>query len=40
VRGDAEVDPVDAELACQYCDLMGLCRILEKQTSWQEAPGD
>ena len=30
-RGDAAVDPVGFELACQYCDLTGLCRILEQQ---------
>lgn len=28
--GDARVDPVDTELACRYCDLTGLCRILER----------
>jgi len=39
-RGDAQVDPVDAELACRYCDLMSLCRILEKQSELQEAHGD
>ena len=31
-RGEASVDPVDPKLACQYCDLTGLCRILERQT--------
>ena len=30
-RGDAAVDPVGFELACQYCDLTGLCRVLEQQ---------
>jgi len=30
-RGEAVVDPVGFELACQYCDLTGLCRILEQQ---------
>ena len=29
-RGDATVDPVDPEIACKYCDLKGLCRILEQ----------
>ena len=32
-RGDAAVDPVGFELACQYCDLTGLCRILEQQNA-------
>ena len=32
-RGDATVDPVGFELACQYCDLTGLCRILEQQSA-------
>lgn len=31
-RGEASVDPVDPKLACQYCDLTGLCRILERDT--------
>lgn len=30
-RGEASVDPVDLKLACQYCDLTGFCRILERQ---------
>ena len=30
-RGEASVDPVDLKLACQYCDLAGFCRILERQ---------
>jgi probable DNA repair protein len=30
-RGEAAVDPVGFELACQYCDLTGLCRVLEQQ---------
>ncbi len=29
--GHAAVAPVGFELACQYCDLTGLCRILEQQ---------
>ncbi|MDT8444333.1 MAG: PD-(D/E)XK nuclease family protein, partial [Desulfuromonadales bacterium] len=29
-RGEAAVDPVDLKLACQYCDLTGFCRILER----------
>lgn len=29
-KGDALVDPVDPKLACQYCDLTGFCRILER----------
>ncbi len=39
-RGDAAVDPVDPELACKYCDLKGLCRILEQAGVVQEAQGD
>jgi len=30
-RGVAAVDPVGFELACKYCDLTGLCRVLERQ---------
>jgi probable DNA repair protein len=30
-RGEAAVDPVGYELACRYCDLTGLCRVLERQ---------
>jgi ATP-dependent helicase/nuclease subunit B len=36
-RGDASVDPVDPELACKYCDLKSLCRVLELQTVALEA---
>jgi ATP-dependent helicase/DNAse subunit B len=32
-RGEAAVDPVEIELACKYCDLTGLCRVLERQTT-------
>ena len=39
-RGDAAVDPVDPKLACQYCDLTGLCRILERQTLSQDGNDD
>ncbi len=39
-RGDAAVDPVDPELACQYCDLKALCRILEQRCALQEADDD
>ena len=35
-RGDAAVDPVDLEIACQYCDLKGLCRVLEQAVALQE----
>jgi len=40
VHGVAVVDPVDVELACRYCDLMGLCRILEQQSRLQEVSSD
>lgn len=39
-RGEASVDPVDPDLACKYCDLKGLCRILEQQTAPQEADNE
>ena len=39
-RGDAAVDPVDVELACKYCDLKGLCRILEQDVAVQEGHND
>lgn len=29
VKGDASVNPVSYEKACQFCDLKGLCRIAE-----------
>jgi len=29
-RGEAAVDPVEGDLACTYCDLTVLCRILEQ----------
>ena len=32
-RGEAAVDPVEIELACKYCDLTGLCRVLERQNA-------
>lgn len=38
--GVAAVDPVDPVLACQYCDLTGLCRILEQETLLREAADD
>ena len=31
--GEATVDPIGFELACQYCDLTGLCRVLEQQNT-------
>ncbi len=30
-NGIATVDPVDPDLSCKYCDLTGLCRILERE---------
>lgn len=39
-RGDASVDPVDVKLACQYCDLTGFCRILERGTASLEGNDD
>jgi probable DNA repair protein len=39
-RGDASVDPVDPKLACQYCDLTGFCRILERGTVSPEGNDD
>ncbi|MGK2944983.1 MAG: PD-(D/E)XK nuclease family protein [Desulfuromonadales bacterium] len=39
-RGDASVDPVDPKLACQYCDLTGFCRILERGATSPEGNND
>lgn len=39
-RGDAAVDPVDRELACRYCDLKSLCRILEQQSAAEGTTDD
>jgi len=39
-RGEALVDPVDPDLACKYCDLKGLCRIMEKVEVLQEVVSD
>ena len=39
-RGEALVDPVDPDLACKYCDLKGLCRIMEKVAGLQEVDSD
>jgi ATP-dependent helicase/DNAse subunit B len=39
-RGEALVDPVDPDLACKYCDLKGLCRIMEKGAGLQEVDSD
>jgi len=39
-HGDALVDPVDPELACKYCDLKGLCRILERAPGAGEIDSD
>ncbi len=38
--GDAKVDPVNPDLACQYCDLRGLCRILEQEMALLEDNDD
>jgi probable DNA repair protein len=39
-RGDASVDPVDPKIACQYCDLTGFCRIMERGTTVPEGNDD
>ncbi len=39
-QGVATVDPVDPIIACQYCDLKGLCRILEQGPDLQEEQRD
>ncbi|MGK2907209.1 MAG: PD-(D/E)XK nuclease family protein [Desulfuromonadales bacterium] len=39
-RGDASVDPVDPKIACQYCDLTGFCRIMERGTTLPEGHDD
>ena len=39
-QGSAAVDPVDPVRACQYCDLVGLCRILEQEPVLQEERSD
>jgi len=40
VRGDAVVDPVESDLACKYCDLTGLCRILDQGSAAQGGDDD
>ncbi len=39
-RGDAIVDPVNPDLSCKYCDLKGLCRILEQEMVLLEGNND
>ena len=39
-QGKAVVDPVDIEIACQYCDLSGLCRIAEAQSETVGGEGE
>jgi probable DNA repair protein len=39
-NGVAVVDPVDPKLACQYCDLTSLCRVLEQGAGQQEPLDD
>jgi probable DNA repair protein len=38
VSGEARVEPVSYDKACQYCDLAGLCRIGEAR--YQSEPGE
>jgi probable DNA repair protein len=35
-KGDAQVDPVNADSTCTYCDIKPVCRIFESETHIQE----
>lgn len=35
VQGEARVDPTDLVKACQYCDLLALCRRLEQESGFE-----
>ncbi|PLX80855.1 MAG: hypothetical protein C0616_06485 [Desulfuromonas sp.] len=39
VAGEAQVDPLDAEKTCRYCDLVPLCRISERRLSSLDEEG-
>ena len=36
LRGDARVDPKDANQSCRYCDVMSVCRLFD----WREEEGE